>query len=126
MKNTLKLSGVLVLIMTVIGCQNTELLRYQEENQALKEQLAVSEKKNEETITIYNEMIKLIQSETNNPMLAQSEKKAIEGLTQAQQKETIPVLRQRLDQTSQMLLLAQQKNIKLQEKIKELEKKIKK
>ena len=63
MRNIVKLSVVLVLIMMVVGCQNQELLQCQEENLALKEQLAVSEKQLADTKMMYDQMFDLIQAE---------------------------------------------------------------
>jgi len=61
MKNMVKLGVMLVLMMTVIGCQNQQLLQCQEENLALKEQLAVSEKQLADTKMMYDQMFDLIQ-----------------------------------------------------------------
>ena len=66
MSNLVKLSGILLLIMTVIGCQNQQLVQCQEENLALKEQLALSEKKLEDTKMMYDDMFDLIQAENED------------------------------------------------------------
>ena len=122
MSNLVKCSGVLVLIMTVIGCQNQQLMQCREENLALKEQLAISEKKHEETIAMYNEMIDLIQAENVKLKGAdQTKTTVIRDITEEELKETIRALRQQLDERTKMLLLTQEEVKKLQERIKELE-----
>jgi len=63
MKNMVKLGVVLVLMMTAVGCQNQQLLQCQEENLALQEQLAVSEKQLADTKMMYDDMFDLIQAE---------------------------------------------------------------
>ena len=125
MSNLVKLSGVLVLIMMVVGCQNETLLKCQEENLALKEQLALSEKKLEDTKMVYDQMFDLIQAENEKLKSTDQENlKTAKELTEGELKETIRMLRQQLDERTKTLLLTQQELKKLQERIKELEKKI--